>query len=62
MFLWISGFLKGDVEDDALKYELTVKPQFETEVLAVLGWKTLTKVRMANGCVQKPKLYKLPKN
>lgn len=41
MFLWISSFLKGDVEDDALKYELTVKPQFEPEVLAVLGWKNL---------------------
>jgi hypothetical protein len=41
MFLWISGFLKGDVEDDALKYELTVKPEFEPEVLAVLGWKNL---------------------
>ena len=24
MFLWISGFLKGDDEDDALKYEFTV--------------------------------------
>lgn len=41
MFLWISGFLKGDDEDDALKYELTVKPEFEPAVLAVMSWQGL---------------------
>ncbi|WP_166220146.1 pyocin S6 family toxin immunity protein [Pseudomonas atagonensis] len=41
MFLWISGFLKDDAEDDSLKYELIVKPQFEAAVMAVLGWKNL---------------------
>lgn len=41
MFLWISGFLKGDVEDDSLKYELTVRPQFEALVIDCLGWKSL---------------------
>ncbi|KPG97104.1 hypothetical protein AEQ67_16770 [Pseudomonas sp. RIT-PI-q] len=41
MFLWISGFLKGDVEDDSLKYELTVRPQFEALVMGCLGWKSL---------------------
>ncbi|MFZ3280493.1 pyocin S6 family toxin immunity protein [Pseudomonas sp.] len=41
MFLWISGFLKGDDEGDALKYELTVGLEFESAVLAAMGWKTL---------------------
>ncbi|VVN73208.1 pyocin S6 family toxin immunity protein [Pseudomonas fluorescens] len=41
MFLWISGFLKGDVEDDSLKYQLTVRPEFEALVMEVLGWKSL---------------------
>lgn len=41
MFLWISGFLKGDIEDDSLKYELTVRPQFEALVMDCLGWKSL---------------------
>ncbi|MFJ4247400.1 pyocin S6 family toxin immunity protein [Pseudomonas sp. NPDC089741] len=43
MFLWISGFLKGDDEDDALKYELTVGLEFESAVLAAMGWKNLGK-------------------
>lgn len=43
MFLWISGFLKGNDEDDALKYELTVGLEFESAVLAAMGWKTLGK-------------------
>lgn len=41
MFLWISGFLKGDDEDDALRYEFTVGPEFEPAVLAAMGWKGL---------------------
>lgn len=41
MFLWISGFLKGDGEDDSLKYDLTVRPELELAVMGVLGWKSL---------------------
>ncbi|MHC8401409.1 pyocin S6 family toxin immunity protein [Pseudomonas sp. MDT1-17] len=41
MFLWISGFLKGDGEDDSLKYELTVRPEFEDAIISCLGWKSL---------------------
>ncbi|WP_314917504.1 pyocin S6 family toxin immunity protein [Pseudomonas helleri] len=41
MFLWISGFLKGDDEDDALKYDLTVQPEHEDAVMAILSWKNL---------------------
>jgi hypothetical protein len=41
MFLWISGFLKGDDEDDTLKYQLTVGSKFEPAVLAAMGWKSL---------------------
>ncbi|MHC8327363.1 pyocin S6 family toxin immunity protein [Pseudomonas sp. LB1P83] len=38
---WISGFSKGDLEGDFLKYELTVLPEFEDAILRVLGWKNL---------------------
>ncbi|MGF6129317.1 hypothetical protein QF019_004545 [Pseudomonas frederiksbergensis] len=41
MFLWISGFLKGDGEDDSLKYEQTVRPEFEVAIMGILGWKSL---------------------
>ncbi|KJZ64285.1 pyocin S6 family toxin immunity protein [Pseudomonas fluorescens] len=41
MFLWISGFLKDSNEDDSLKYDLTVRPEFEVAVMDVLGWKSL---------------------
>ncbi|PHN24071.1 pyocin S6 family toxin immunity protein [Pseudomonas sp. ICMP 561] len=41
MFLWISGFLKDDAEDDALKFDLVVKPEYEGAVLNILGWKSL---------------------
>ena len=41
MFLWISGFLKGDDEDDSLKYDLTGKPEYEAAVMATLDWKSL---------------------
>jgi hypothetical protein len=38
MFLWISGFLPGDNEDDSLKYELNLPREFERKVLDTLGW------------------------
>ncbi|MCQ3002500.1 pyocin S6 family toxin immunity protein [Pseudomonas syringae] len=41
MFLWISGFLKDDAEDDALKFDLVVKPEYEDAVLNILGWESL---------------------
>ncbi len=41
MFLWISGFLQDDTEDNTLKYDLSVKPEHEPAVLAVLGWESL---------------------
>ncbi|WP_019408365.1 pyocin S6 family toxin immunity protein [Pseudomonas psychrophila] len=41
MLLWISGFLKGDDEDDSLKYDLTVKPEYEAAVMAIFGRKSL---------------------
>ncbi|OCR25746.1 hypothetical protein AFK24_07250 [Pseudomonas syringae] len=41
MFLWITGFLQGDDEDDSLKYDLIVKPERELAVLGILGWKSL---------------------
>lgn len=41
MFLWISGFLKDDAEDDALKFDLVVQPEYEDAVLNILGWKSL---------------------
>lgn len=41
MFLWISGFLSGDADDNTLKFDLNVKPQHEAAVLKVLGWKSL---------------------
>jgi hypothetical protein len=41
MFLWISGFLKGDEAGDFLKFEHTVQPERESSILDVLGWKSL---------------------
>ncbi|MCS3838546.1 hypothetical protein HNR03_003154 [Pseudomonas sp. JAI111] len=41
MFLWISGFLKGDEAGDFLKFEHTVRPECESAILDVLGWKSL---------------------
>lgn len=38
MFLWISGFLPGDNEDDSLKYEMDVPHEVEQKVLGILGW------------------------
>lgn len=42
VFLWISGFLKRDNEDDSLKYDLAVQPEHEATVMEILGWKNLT--------------------
>ena len=41
LFLWISGFLKNDAEDDTLKYDFIVKPDHEIAVLDLLGWPSL---------------------
>ena len=41
MFLWISGFLKGNDEDDSLQYDFSVKPEHEAAVMRTLGWKSL---------------------
>lgn len=41
MFLWITGFLQGDDEDDSLKYDLIVKPKHKPAVLGILGWRSL---------------------
>jgi hypothetical protein len=41
MFLWISGFLKGDEAGDFLKFEHTVQPEYESAVMDVFGWKSL---------------------
>jgi hypothetical protein len=42
MFLWISGFLPDESEDDALKFELTVDSKSEHPILAVMGWPELS--------------------
>ncbi|WP_349971315.1 pyocin S6 family toxin immunity protein [Pseudomonas caspiana] len=41
MFLEITGFLIDDSEDDSLKFELDVDPEFEQGVMKVLGWESL---------------------
>ncbi|MCU1740714.1 MULTISPECIES: pyocin S6 family toxin immunity protein [unclassified Pseudomonas] len=41
MHLYITGFLSEDHEDDSLKYDLDVAPEFEQAVMDVLGWKSL---------------------
>jgi len=41
MFLEITGFLAGDNEDDSIKFELDVGPEFEQAVMDVLGWDSL---------------------
>ncbi|QZP32032.1 pyocin S6 family toxin immunity protein [Pseudomonas sp. DR48] len=41
MFLWISGFLKGDEAGDFLKFEHTVRPENENAVMDAFGWKSL---------------------
>jgi hypothetical protein len=41
MFLEITGFLAGDNEDDSIKFELDVSPEFEQAVMDILGWESL---------------------
>ncbi|MHC8303625.1 pyocin S6 family toxin immunity protein [Pseudomonas sp. PB3P13] len=41
MFLEITGFLAGDSEDDSIKFEFDVNPEFEQAVMDVLGWESL---------------------
>ncbi len=41
MHLCITGFLKDDSNDTALKYELDVRADSEQAVLDVLGWQSL---------------------
>lgn len=41
MFLWISGFLQDDAEDDTLKLDLIVKPEHEDAVSKIFGWESL---------------------
>ncbi|MBK5353174.1 hypothetical protein JFU37_11720 [Pseudomonas sp. TH41] len=41
MFLEITGFLAGDNEDDSIKFEFDVSPEFEQAVMDVLGWDSL---------------------
>lgn len=47
MYLCITGFLPGDDEDDSLKYELDVPPEFEQQIVSLLGHKSLN--AMASG-------------
>lgn len=60
MFLWISGFLKDDAEDDALKFDLVVKPEYEDAVLNILGWEAWRKALMVNGCYPWNRWVKYP--
>ncbi|WP_160105445.1 pyocin S6 family toxin immunity protein [Pseudomonas izuensis] len=41
MFLEITGFLAGKNEDDSIKFELDVSPEFEQAVMHILGWDSL---------------------
>ncbi|MDN4542935.1 MULTISPECIES: pyocin S6 family toxin immunity protein [unclassified Pseudomonas] len=41
MFLEITGFLAEHDEDDSIKFELDISPEFEQAVMAVLGWQDL---------------------
>lgn len=41
MFLEITGFLAGDNEDDSIKFEFDVSPEFQQAVMDVLGWGSL---------------------
>jgi len=41
MHLNITGFLTDEHEDDSLKYDLDIAPEFEQAVMDVLGWKSL---------------------
>ncbi len=52
-FLYLSGFLKDDSEDDSLKYKFEVPPEFQTAILSVMGWKGLDDSQ-GNGWELKP--------
>lgn len=41
MHLLITGFLSDASEDDSLKYMLAVPQEYESEVIRVLGWRSL---------------------
>lgn len=41
MFLEITGFLTDDHPDDFIKFALDIAPEFEPEVMNVLGWDSL---------------------
>lgn len=41
MFLEITGFLADANEDDSIKFELNISPEFQQAVMEVLGWKSL---------------------
>jgi hypothetical protein len=41
MHLLITGFLPEESDDDSLKYMLAIPQEYESEVIRVLGWKSL---------------------
>lgn len=41
MFIYITGFLTDDSEDDSLKFDLDIEPEYERAVMDTLGWKNL---------------------
>ncbi|PMY39743.1 MULTISPECIES: pyocin S6 family toxin immunity protein [unclassified Pseudomonas] len=47
MYLCITGFLPDNFSDTSLKYELDVAPEFEQQIVALLGHKSLN--AMASG-------------
>ncbi|AZD85696.1 hypothetical protein C4K14_2872 [Pseudomonas chlororaphis subsp. aureofaciens] len=47
MYLCITGFLPDSFNDTSLKYELDVAPEFEQQIVALLGHKSLN--AMASG-------------
>jgi len=47
MYLCITGFLPDSYNDTSLKYELDVAPEFEQQIVSLLGHKSLN--AMASG-------------
>jgi hypothetical protein len=41
MNLYITGFLIDDSEDSSLKYDFYIPKIFESQVMTVLGWKSM---------------------
>ncbi|WP_253277910.1 pyocin S6 family toxin immunity protein [Pseudomonas chlororaphis] len=37
MYLCITGFLPDEANDDSLQYELDVSPEFEQQIVSLLG-------------------------